>query len=75
MNIESMISGMSHSEMLAALDLLWTRLSRNPDEFESPAWHKQVLTERIENWDGKSVPLDEAVAQIENRLNERRTSE
>ena len=75
MNIESMISGMSRSEMLTAMDLLWTRLSHNPEEFQSPDWHKKVVTERIQNWDGQSASLDDAVSSIENKLNERRTSE
>ena len=37
---------MSTEEKLQAMEALWADLSRNPEQFESPAWHKQVLEER-----------------------------
>ena len=37
---------MSLGEKLRLMEALWADLSRNGDEFESPAWHEVVLKER-----------------------------
>ncbi len=37
---------MSRDEQLLAMELLWDELSREDQEIESPAWHKDVLAER-----------------------------
>ena len=73
MNLESMIGGLNHAEMLAAMDLIWTRLTENPSEFESPAWHEDVLKQRMNQPSDDSLPLDQAIQQVRERLNERRT--
>jgi hypothetical protein len=40
---------MSQEEKLRAMEALWADLSKNEDEFESPAWHREILreTERL----------------------------
>ena len=37
---------MSVAEKLRAMELLWADLSRNDAQFESPAWHEDVLRDR-----------------------------
>jgi putative addiction module component (TIGR02574 family) len=39
---------MSREEKLRIMEELWTDLSRNESQFESPAWHADVLRERVE---------------------------
>jgi hypothetical protein len=43
--IELPLSQMTLSEKLQLMGVLWDDLTRKPDEFESPAWHKEVLDE------------------------------
>jgi len=40
---------MSQQEKLAAMEMLWTDLSRDEAKFKSPSWHGDVLkeTERL----------------------------
>ena len=33
-------------EKLAAMELLWEDLTRSPDSFESPEWHREAIEER-----------------------------
>jgi len=37
---------MTREEKLQAMEALWADLTRNTEQFESPAWHEQVLKER-----------------------------
>jgi hypothetical protein len=37
---------MSVAEKLRAMELLWADLSRDETQFESPAWHGDVLRDR-----------------------------
>lgn len=37
---------MSTEEKLRAMEALWADLSRNEAEYESPAWHGEVLRDR-----------------------------
>ena len=37
---------MTVAEKLRAMELLWADLSRNEAQFESPAWHEDVLRDR-----------------------------
>jgi hypothetical protein len=39
---------MTTEEKLQAMEALWTGLTQNPEELESPSWHEQVLKERDE---------------------------
>jgi hypothetical protein len=74
MNLESMISGLSHTEKLEAMDLLWRELSREPSEYVSPKWHERILADRLENPDpGEPLPLNEARSEVKERLDARRT--
>ena len=39
---------MSREEKLRLMEELWADLSRDEAQFESPAWHSDVLRERVE---------------------------
>jgi putative addiction module component (TIGR02574 family) len=50
---------MTIQEKLAAMESLWEDLARTPEAIESPAWHKEVLDERLHNLkEGKSQLID-----------------
>jgi len=50
---------MTREEKLRIMEELWTDLSRNESQFESPAWHGDVLRERAEAVrSGKETFLD-----------------
>ena len=74
MSLESMISGLSHTEKLEAMDLLWRELSRVPTDYVSPEWHERILVERVANPEpGDPLPLNEAKSEVKERLDARRT--
>ena len=39
------LNEMTLPEKLQLMEALWDDLTRKPDKFESPAWHKEVLEE------------------------------
>lgn len=49
MTVEAFVEGLSRSEKLVAMELIWRDLTVNPGTFESPAWHDRVVRDRIEN--------------------------
>jgi len=74
MSLEAMLSGLSHSEKLAAMDLLWRDLSSEPARYVSPEWHERIIADRLANPDsGKSLPLSDAKDEVKERLDARRT--
>ena len=74
MSLESMISGLSHTEKLEAMDLLWRELSREPSRYVSPEWHERILADRLANPDpGKPLPLNQAKSEVKEELDARRT--
>lgn len=48
MNISLPLDQMTTEEKLRVMEDLWADLTRNEQEFQSPAWHEQVLKERAE---------------------------
>lgn len=46
MSVKLPLDQMTTEEKLQAMEALWADLTRNEDQFESPAWHEQVLKER-----------------------------
>lgn len=74
MSLESMHSGLSHDEKLAAMDLLWRDLSSEPSKYVSPKWHERILADRMANpAAGEPLPLSDAKAEVKERLDARRT--
>jgi len=74
MTIESMLSSLSISDKLVAMDFLWRDLTQNAADYASPEWHREVLTDRITNpAPGIRLPLAEAIEDAKERLRARRT--
>jgi hypothetical protein len=74
MTLEAMLSGLSHSDKLAAMDLLWRDLSREPAQYVSPEWHERIIADRLANPDsGNPLSLSDAKAEVKERLDARRT--
>ena len=50
---------MTTADKLRVMEELWADLTRNEEEFESPAWHLEVLQEREERLKaGEEIPID-----------------
>ncbi len=74
MTIETILSGLSTSEKLEAMDFLWRDLSKNADAYVSPEWHGKVLSDRLTNPStSASLPLADAIKDVKERLDARRT--
>jgi putative addiction module component (TIGR02574 family) len=59
------IKKMNFEERLQVMELLWDSLLEDENRLESPAWHKNVLQERmkkINNNEAKFISLDELKA-------------
>lgn len=76
MNVEDLIGALSPSEKLKAFEILWNELSPPEREFFPPAWHGEVLAERVANPD-PAAPTDYrlAIAEIRAEIDERRIAE
>ena len=48
MEVTLPLDKMTVAEKLRAMEALWADLSRNEAQFESPAWHGDVLHDRAE---------------------------
>ncbi len=46
MSVNLPLDQMTTEEKLQAMEALWADLTRNAEQFESPAWHEQELKER-----------------------------
>lgn len=74
MSIESLLSGLTPSEKLDAMDFFWRDLTRDPSQYASPAWHKRVLADRLANpAEGAKLPLGDAKDDVKERLRDHRT--
>lgn len=55
MSLQDQIKVMSKSEKFSLMEKLWQELKQPEDEFDSPAWHKEILEMRegdefFEDW-------------------------
>ena len=75
MTLEAMIGTLSRDEKLAAIDLIWRDLAADSQPFEPPAWHEQVISDRLDNPSaGPALPLAEAKAEIKEAIDARRAA-
>jgi hypothetical protein len=73
MSLESMLSSLTPSEKLAAMNILWRDLSAIPSSFKSPEWHGDVLEQRTANPSSEPrLEVDAALDDVRERLNARR---
>jgi putative addiction module component (TIGR02574 family) len=66
---------LSVDEQIDYVQSLWERIAASPEQVPVPEWHLQVLQERLEAYKanpGKSRPWEDARAEIERRLRDRR---
>lgn len=64
MSITLPLDQMTTEEKLPVMEELWTDLTRNPNEFESPQWHEEILKEREERLDaGQETAIDWEIAK------------
>ena len=71
MNIALPLDQMTTAEKLRVMETLWTDLSRNEQEIESPAWHEQVLREReerVRSGQESFIDWETAKQQLRDRL-------
>jgi hypothetical protein len=71
MNIILPLDQMTTAEKLRVMEELWTDLSRNDQELESPAWHQQVLKEReerVRSGQESFIDWETAKQQLRDRL-------
>ncbi len=75
MTVEAMISSLSQEDKRLALELLWGSIERDAASYTPPAWHGEVLDDRLNNPSTEpSLPLSEAMDVVRRRVNERRSS-
>lgn len=68
MNVTLPLDRMTTAEKLSAMEALWQDLSRNADQFDSPAWHEEILRvreKRVE--EGQEIYVDWEAAKAELR--------
>ncbi|MEO5802701.1 MAG: addiction module protein [Verrucomicrobiota bacterium] len=64
------IERMSFAERLQAMELLWRSISSQPEQIESPGWHKKILAKRLAKVEaGQGEFL--TIAQLKKRLAKR----
>ena len=64
MNVPIQIAQMSRDEKIRTMEALWTDLSQDEADVESPAWHRAVLKETQERFDaGQEYVVDWSVAK------------
>lgn len=75
MTVEAFVEGLSRSDKLVAMELIWRDLTVDPSTFESPAWHDSVVRERLANpMPDAPLGLKEAFEEIQGLRNGLRTT-
>lgn len=68
MSITLPLAEMTTAEKLKVMEDLWSDLTRNEQEFESPSWHEDVLKQREPRLkSGEEIPVDWETAKKELR--------
>ena len=75
MNIEAFIDKLNAEQQQTAFDLLWQRLSADPQTLSSPAWHGEVLAYREANPSSEpKMSISDAKNEVKRMVDERRSS-
>ncbi len=67
MFVESDIEHMTVAERFQAMEVIWGSFLKSPEEVSSPAWHGQILSERlakVEAGQGKFLTLEELKGRL-----------
>ena len=66
MTIEAFVEGLSRSDKLLAMELIWRDLSA--DSIDSPEWHNDVIEARLRSpAHGISLGLEDSLKEIQGR--------
>jgi hypothetical protein len=71
MQLDLPLDQMSTEDKLQAMEVLWESLCRDAAEIESPAWHGEVLSERLvalERGEVEFEDLDEVKGKIRKQI-------
>ena len=49
MELEAIINGLSRDEQLIAMEMLWNRISQDPESSTPPEWHFDIVAQRVED--------------------------
>jgi hypothetical protein len=75
MTIETIVAGLSRSEKLLAMELIWRDLRTDGDGLESSSWHDEEVNRRLANpLAGKALGIKDALEEIRGWRNDRKTS-
>jgi Putative addiction module component len=73
MTVEAFVEGLSRSDKLFVMELIWRDLTVDSSAFESPAWHDRVANERLTNpMPDAPLGLKEAFEEIRGWRNDRK---
>jgi putative addiction module component (TIGR02574 family) len=70
MTVKDQILQLPKEEKLMLMEALWEDLSRDGEQFESPAWHGEILKERekaLQEGKDRFLSVEEARAELKNR--------
>tara|TARA_R110002094_G_scaffold46542_2_gene58246 strand:+ start:256 stop:474 length:219 start_codon:yes stop_codon:yes gene_type:complete len=71
MNVTLPLDQMTTTEKLSVMESIWKDLSKDPDSYESPDWHREVLAERnarVEEGQEAYQDWDKAKQELRDRL-------
>jgi len=71
MEVTLPLEKMTIAEKLRVMEMLWSDLTRDKEQFESPAWHGEVLCERaarVKQGKESFVDWESAKDQLRNRV-------
>ena len=73
MSLDLPIDKMTFAEKIEAMELLWSELSRRPEQLPSPTSHKEILDQRrglVATGKLKFLNWDTAIADLRKELND-----
>ena len=73
MRVKDQVLQLPKEEKLMLMEALWEDLSRDGEDFESPAWHGEVLRERekaLQSGEDRFLTVEEARAELKSRRKE-----
>ena len=75
MTVETLVSLLSKSDKLLAMELIWRDLSKNSEDLPSPNWHDAIVHHRLDNpMPGELLSLQDAFREIQGWRNANKPS-